>query len=118
MKHFVLLFTLCTSLAFAQQKTLTMEDAVHNQYGSLAPKRLQQLQWIPGSSKFSYIHKENGEEQLMLGDASESDKGTEILSLATLNEKLSEIEGPKCRRFPSLTWLDASTFKFEDKQNV
>src|SRR5690606_25280346 len=118
MKHFVLLFTLCTSLAFAQQKTFTMEDAVYNQYGSLAPKRLQQLQWIPDSNKFSYINKENGEEQLMLGDASEDNTGTEVLNLSTLNEKLNEIDGPKCRRFPHLNWLDASTFTFEDQQNV
>lgn len=118
MKQLVLLFTLITSIAIGLQKTFTMEDAVLNQHRSLAPKKLQQLKWIPESNSFSYIEKKDGETQLILGQAEEADKTESVLTLSTFNEKLSEIDGPKCRRFPSLTWLDASTFTFEDNQNV
>ncbi|AEV31572.1 dipeptidyl aminopeptidase/acylaminoacyl peptidase [Owenweeksia hongkongensis DSM 17368] len=118
MKQLVLLFTLITSIAVGQQKTFTMEDAVLNQHRNLAPKRLQQLQWIPESNSFSYVEKKEEETQLILGNAEEDDKAQSVLTLSTLNEKLSEIDGPKCRRFPSLTWIDATIFTFEDNQNV
>lgn len=117
MKYFVLLFTLITSVAVAQQKTFTMEDAVLNQYGSLAPKRLQQLQWVTNSNTYSYVDKADGVYTLFVGTP-ESNEAQAILGMNELNEKLESIEKPVVRRFPSISWVDANTFEFETGNNV
>lgn len=117
MKHFVLLFTLITSVAVAQQKTFTMEDAVLNQYGSLTPKRLQQLQWVTNSNTYSYVDKADGVYTLFVGKP-ESNEALAILGMNELNEKLESIEKPVVRRFPSISWVDANTFEFETGNNV
>lgn len=117
MKHFVLLFTLITSVAVAQQKTFTMEDAVLNQYGSLAPKRLQQLQWVTNSNAYSYVDKADGVYTLFVGKP-ESNEVQAILGMNELNEKLESIEKSVVRRFPSISWVDANTFEFETGNNV
>lgn len=117
MKHFVLLFTLITSVAVAQQKTFTMEDAVLNQYGSLAPKRLQQLQWVTNSNAYSYVDKADGVYTLFVGKP-ESNEVQAILGMNELNEKLESIEKPIVRRFPSISWTDINTFEFETGNKV
>ncbi|MBC7694956.1 MAG: hypothetical protein H7141_05845, partial [Burkholderiales bacterium] len=48
---------LITSYSFAQDKTLTMEDAFLNVNTSLAPKTLKDLQWVKGSNNLSYTKK-------------------------------------------------------------
>ena len=46
----------------AQLQKLTMEDAVLRQRTTLAPKRLLQLQWIPGSASYSFVDTKNSAE--------------------------------------------------------
>jgi hypothetical protein len=44
-----------STLIIAQDKLLTIQDAVLKGRTSLAPKRLQSLSFIKGANKFSYI---------------------------------------------------------------
>ena len=69
MKKITLLLSLalCLVQAVAQQKLLSIEDAVLKQRTTLAPERLSQLQWIPNTPIFSYVGKKNAIE-LLLGD--------------------------------------------------
>lgn len=116
MKHLICLIALIITAAHAQEKTFTMQEAVLGQYSTLAPDRLQQLQWV-SNEQFSYI-KTNKEDVLMLGDAGEPANAENVLQLSVLNQKLKSIGAAECRRFPVLTWLSASQFEFEDDQKV
>lgn len=96
-----------------------MEDAVYNQYGSLAPKRLSQLQWISNSNSYSYVDKADGVYTLFVGNVSEEfTEANAILGLNELNEKLESIDRPVVRRFPAIKWTSEGTFEFESKNNV
>lgn len=118
MKHFVLIFSLIAFPALAQQKMLTMEDAVLYQYGKLSPDRLQQLQWVKGTNLYSYIDNKDGESTLFIGDATNENQASAKLSISDLNKALETINGPECKRFPNINWKDANSFEFEDKQNL
>lgn len=55
-KAFTLLFAILSfNVTFAQNKLLTIQDAVLKGRSVLAPKRLQNLQFVTGADKFSYI---------------------------------------------------------------
>jgi hypothetical protein len=66
----------CTTAALAQQKMLTMEEAVLKQRTTLAPEKLLQLQWIKGTPVCSYIVKQSGKEYLMQLDAATQKRDT------------------------------------------
>jgi len=53
--HLMAVFLLLGLQADAQLKQLTIEDAVLKQRSKLAPARLSQLQWLPASTKFSFV---------------------------------------------------------------
>jgi len=50
----------------AQDKMLSVEDAVMKARTVLAPERLSQLQWIPGTQNLSYVAKKNGKEIIVV----------------------------------------------------
>ncbi|HBF18621.1 MAG TPA: S9 family peptidase [Cryomorphaceae bacterium] len=118
MKRLVLLFSLLSFLAVAQKKKLSIQQAVYGQYSSLAPDRLQQLQWIPSGNQFTYITEKDGETLLVMANAEDPGQSTEVISLARLNKKLQEAGGPECRRFPAIEWQSPTLFRFEDNQNL
>ncbi|MEA3450466.1 MAG: hypothetical protein U9Q83_01025, partial [Bacteroidota bacterium] len=53
----IIILSLAFSSVFSQTKQLTLEDAVWNQYFSLRPASVSQLQWIGDSYNYSYIEK-------------------------------------------------------------
>ena len=112
MKRLVLLFSLLSFLAVAQKKKLSIQQAVYGQYSSLAPDRLQQLQWIPSGNQFTYITEKDGETLLVMANAEDPGQSTEVISLARLNKKLQEAGGPECRRFPAIEWQSPTLFRF------
>lgn len=120
MKNIVLIgLTLFGFSLFAQNKTFTMEDAVINQYTTLAPERLQQLQWVKGTDSYSYIADDENDESLVMGSAGAGSNTTEVvLALADLNTKLQALGGKNCKRFPPVNWLNAEEFEFELSQNI
>ncbi len=104
-----------TTIAVGQDIMLTMEDAVVNQFSTLAPERLNQLSWIPGTEQYAFVK----DDVLKIGSAADGKlKTKDVLSLDDLNSKFGSLTGVKYRRFPRFEWTDKETFKFEFKQNV
>ncbi|MES2558219.1 MAG: DPP IV N-terminal domain-containing protein [Bacteroidota bacterium] len=109
-------FLLLASLSvcsWAQNKMLTTEDAVMKQRTSLAPDRLMQLQWIKGTSVFSYVSKVDGKEKIIQQDAATGKRDT-VFSIDDFGVlfKTLEIDVPVPQRLPFITWLDLDKFRF------
>jgi dipeptidyl-peptidase-4 len=61
MKKLVIFFLLSTTsfLSIAQNKLLTLEDALVNNKTTLAPENLRQLQFVYGTDDYVYLKKIN-----------------------------------------------------------
>ena len=93
---------ICT-VAYAQKESLTLDNAILGRWNKYAPERINGLQWVKNSTKFSYT-KEN---KLVLEDL--EGKGKEF-SLTKLN---THFENDSLNRFPRIHWMDAHQFRFE-----
>lgn len=104
---------LISSQLLAQEKMLSVEDAVLKQRSVLAPDRLSQLQWIPNSSKFSYVGKKEGKEVLIIQDAQSLKRDT-ILNMFDFNIAWRNTMSKEkdMNRFPFLTFQDQTSFRF------
>ncbi|WP_266204413.1 S9 family peptidase [Pontibacter kalidii] len=91
----------------AQDKLLTMEDAIINP--ALQPQNLRQLQWVAGTSDFTYVRADNGNQALVRGNAT-STRQQDILTLEQLNAALTAVGAEKLSSFPTLYWRDGSNF--------
>jgi dipeptidyl-peptidase-4 len=98
---------------FAQQKQLTIEEAVMKQRTSLAPDRFTQTQWIPGTSTLSYVCKKQSSEFLVNIQAATLKVDT-ILSIPDFQAyfKTLEIDVPFPTKFPAITWINKDQFRF------
>lgn len=115
MKKRVFLFLLILNhfVGSAQQKLLSVEDAVLKQRSTLAPERLSQLQWIPTSNLFSYVGKKDGKDILIVQDAlslkRDSILGMDDFAVALKNLLPNE---KSVTWFPSITWINPLAFRF------
>lgn len=108
------LFLLASALLFsvhAQDKPLTIEDAVLRQFTTYAPTDVKQLNWVPGSESFSYV-KTIDEEVLLLGGDADDKKRKIFARLDELNEALKAIGAKERKRFPPHRWTSGSTLRF------
>lgn len=118
MKKIAYLF-LITTLTFmsltsiAQDKMLSVDDAVLKQRTTLSPDRLSQLQWIPNVYKFSFVGKKQGKDILIIQDA-QSLKMDSVLSLFDFNLAWRNFMSKEkdMTRFPFITWENANEFRF------
>lgn len=101
---FLLLLTIFFSVS-AQTKQLTLEDAILNRYWTLAPDRLEQLQWMKEENAFSYIDDNQLIKEIIAGE-----KDT-LCNLKTLNALLQR----KSTRFPRFSWIKGDKFLFLEK---
>jgi dipeptidyl-peptidase-4 len=108
----LLLLTFTTQL-FSQTKMLSMEDAVRGQRTYLAPKKLEQLGWIPGTDQYYYVEKD----QLMIGSA---DKGkiTQVLTLRQVNTAIRKAKWDTIKSLPEIKWLNSTDFRIEGKTSL
>lgn len=72
----------------AQNKSLTMQDAMINARTTLAPENLSQLQFIYGTENYVYAKRINGNPVWISGNYKDKEEKT-FLSLTQLNQKLS-----------------------------
>lgn len=100
----------------AQENKLTLEDVVLRQRNTLAPQRLPQLQWVPGTSFYSYVESVGGAEVLVKAGATTVAKA-EVLSLLNLNKALIEVKADTMSKFPAVKWLNAGSFTVETTAN-
>ena len=96
---------LCTSLANAQEKQLTIDDAVIGQWTNLRPATLNLIQWIPETNDFTYI----ADNQLIKSGPEIINPET-IIDLSTLNVFLENKEINKLNWFPQVEWIDTRRF--------
>lgn len=114
-KSIVLICMLSVGLVHAQTQKLKLEDAVLKQRTTLAPKRLPQLQWLPGTTAFSYVETKNATEVLVQGQAGKT--GTsEVFSLSKLNAAFVKAKLDTVAKIPAMKWKDAATMVFSLKK--
>ncbi|MEO6668444.1 MAG: DPP IV N-terminal domain-containing protein [Ferruginibacter sp.] len=87
-RNFIFLLSLLVlQLSFAQQKILSIEDAMVNSKTTLAPENLKQLQFIKGTDDYVYISKAGGMDAFMKGSF-KSKQDDVFLTIGQFNEKL------------------------------
>lgn len=112
MKKIILLSSICLiGSLHAQDKLLTIQDAVLKGRTTLAPKKLQALSFISGTSKFSYIDNN----VVKVGDNT-TGKTQDVLSLKDLNASLKIVSKDTLATLTMVTWKNASQFYFNNKQ--
>jgi dipeptidyl-peptidase-4 len=99
MKHIFAFFLslFCLINLTAQQKELTLKDAVMEQYGKFYPENIQGFQWVPNSN--SYVYLENRTTLKMA--SAEGKKESESLSISEVNHVLNS----------DLQWFSGLEFK-------
>lgn len=113
-KHIAILSTLVLLQSLcAQEKWLTIEDAVLRQRTVLAPERLNQLMWVPGKTALSYVAKK-GNEEVLVSLTLPYLKADTFLSVKEVYSSLYAIspDEKKMERFPAITWVTATSFRY------
>lgn len=118
MKKLFLILALPLAVS-AQQKMLTVSDAVLKQRTTLAPARLLNLTWVPNSTRFLFYGTSNGKDCIVFQDANTLAKDT-VLTLDQYNDIVSKAvgSGKAASRIPLLTWVSETSFRFNVKQNI
>ena len=102
-----LLFLVFT-LVFAQQKTLTLEDATLGYWKGLYPESLQSLQWLNAGNTYMYVADNN----LILFDA-ETGKETRKIAFTDMQKAYPQLKG-----FPSMKEVSDGIFRFQNQNAV
>lgn len=108
----ICLLALCDVSVYAQDKTLSMKDAIIGQWRDFYPETIYQLTWRADKNEYSFIEKNS----IMLGTP--KGEARQILSLDELNTALSASSLDKADRIPAFTWLDANTIQFWMKSSL
>lgn len=93
--------------AQAQNKILTIDEAVTAGSGKLIPKSLDQLQWVEGTSKYSYV--EDG--KIKVFNAKNSKLVSEILK-KDIDGALKNEGFDTMSKLPRCTWMSSETLRF------
>ena len=99
--------------SLAQNKLLTIQEAVLKGRTTLAPKGLQGLSFVKNSNQFSFIDNNT----IKLGDQ-QSGKIKELLSLKELNAQLKSSTKDTLAALTSITWKNGNQFYFTNKKGV
>ena len=102
---FLLACTFYSIFSVAQNKLLTIQEAVLKGRSTLAPKRLQGLSFINGSTKFSYIDNNN----IKIGDNA-TGKTNDVISLKELNAQLKSATKDTLAAINAITWKNTNQF--------
>ncbi|MGQ1909766.1 DPP IV N-terminal domain-containing protein [Marinifilum sp. RC60d5] len=89
----------------AQQKKLSMEDAILGQWRQFYPENLSQLSWKGESNVISYATAE----EILAADPGKEAKV--IFSLSDLNEILKTGNCKELKRIPRYTWLNSNVIQ-------
>lgn len=108
MNKITLLFLFTGALVQAQNKMLSMEDAVLKARTGLAPQTLKQLMWVKNSNDYSYVSVENN-----LYKAGAESKAQLLLKLTELNSALRAQKEDTLSGFPAMEWEDVNSFTFK-----
>ncbi len=95
----------------AQNKLLTIQEAVSKGRTTLAPKKLQGLNFIAGSDQFSYVIND----AIEIGDK-KSGNVAKLLSLKDLNATLKSANKDTLASLTNVTWKNVTQFYFSNKK--
>lgn len=101
-------FIFISGFVSAQNKMLTIQEAVLKGRTSLAPKKLQNINFISGTNQFSYLDNN----QLITGDVL-SGKTQTVSSLSSLNQALKSSGADTLLAYPTFTWKSSNVITFE-----
>jgi dipeptidyl-peptidase-4 len=96
---FILCFSFVTTIAFAQQKKLSMQDAMLNARTTLAPENLRQLQFVKGTDDYIYLKKLSGTDTWVRGNFNSGEEA-DFLTLAQLNQRLRNAKQDSLKALP------------------
>lgn len=104
-QRLALALLLTVPLSLNAQKALTLRDAVLKAGTEYAPERMRGLQWIEGTSGYSYVK----DDKLMRGTPGKSSDAP-VLELATLNAAIGD--SSKLKGLPPVEWLTPTGLRF------
>ncbi len=118
MKRILILFIviLCTSLQninVAQNKQLTIEDAVIGQWTNLYPEYINQLKWRGSTNRYTFTEKD-----IMYESSVKSKSKKQLLRIDDINSVIKKRNLPELTFFPVHEWIDDNTIKFERDGNI
>lgn len=101
MKKIIFSISFCISIAVqAQDKLLTMQDAMVNNRTTLAPENLKQLQFIYGTTDYVYLKKSEGKEFWVKGNLKTPE--VPFLTLEQLNDKIKVAGYGELKAMPAI----------------
>ncbi|MDB9725725.1 DPP IV N-terminal domain-containing protein, partial [Salibacteraceae bacterium] len=115
MYRLLILFSAVLFLTFnstAQKKEFTLSDAVIGGYSKFRPETKSQLQWLPTENSISWVITDSNKARLVKRNVEEKEEIT-LTTLSTLKkyEELKELS-----RFPRITWMTNTQFRFQVKE--
>ena len=100
------IFFLLFPLLISSQNNLSLEDAVLKRWSSLAPEKLNNLQWNNEKDFFSYKFSDS-----LIYICKYNNQLIDSISLSQINNFLED--SSKLAIVPSITWLDSHSFRFK-----
>jgi dipeptidyl-peptidase-4 len=101
-KTISLLLFLVVSFGLMSQNDITLEEAVMGRWANLAPERLSNLSWVPGTSSYTFADQVGDTQVLVLVNSDNFEK-QEIISSSELGATLN-LKKPMTR-IPQFTWI-------------
>ena len=98
----------------AQQKNMSMLDAMVNVRGSLAPENLRGLQFLYGKEDYVYI-KQSGTEMVWFTGNVQTKQDKPFLSLSQLNQKLKTANLDTLKAMPAIRFNEGKEWLFSLK---
>ncbi|MRT93352.1 DPP IV N-terminal domain-containing protein [Ancylomarina sp. 16SWW S1-10-2] len=102
----ICLLALCDVSSYAQNKVLSMKDAIIGPWRDFYPESINNLDWRADKNEFSFVEKN----AIMVGTPKH--EAEKLLDLETLNAALSVESLSKLSRIPAFSWKDANTIQF------
>lgn len=102
-----LLFLLILSISFAQQKTLSLQDAVLGYYKGLYPRGLDNLQWLENEDTFIHV----ADNQSVIFKDAKTQQEKRVLTLDDFRANF-----PRLRYIPYITSASNNTLIFRTKE--
>lgn len=100
-KIFLIAFVIASQISVAQNKLLTIEDALVNNRTSLATENLRMLQFIKGTGDYVYLKKTDGKERWIKGNYKTGEQDN-FLTPQQLNAALKQIGTDTILNMPAL----------------
>jgi len=115
-KIFVLLFFLFCGIMpiFAQEKQLTIDEAVLGRYRQFYPQTLNMLQWRGNTKSYTYV---DSWKKIMQGTVG-NDKVEVITEVDSLNKLLEKNKIEKLNNIPYFSWISDDVIQFTGKARL